>query len=746
MVSDMNFSFEVSGNTDKFKVESFQVNEQVSDNFTIQLTLLSEDHDITFDALSRKSGVLRLTGQGLATSRAFHGIINSLMYLGTGRRFSRYQITLVPEIWFLTQKRNCRIFQQQPVPEILRSVFSDAGVSNFRLELSGSYPAKEYLLQYRESDHHFVQRIMAEHGLWYYFEHTEANHTMVILDSNDAIADLLSTPLNASHIGPLLYHSDQGGMADQECISDLQQSHITRIGQVSYNDYNYLTPDIPQGGNKSDHDNDDLENYDYPGRYISPSEGAEKVNQSMEALLAENHHVLADSNIMRLTAGYRCSIHEHPRQQLNRSYLLLKTEHTGYNPTVNEEEAGESPCTYSNRFVALPDDITYRAAKLNAPVVDGPHTAVVTGPAGEEIYTDELGRIRVQFHWDREGENNEQSSCWLRVSQSMAAPGWGAVYLPRIGHEVVVTFLEGDPDRPLVTGSVYNGLHTPPYPLPEHKTRTVFRSQSHKGEGHNELYFEDENRQEEVYFHAQKDMHTKILNDRHREIGRDEYLKVGNLQQNDIDGNQQETVDGHKTSHIVQTFNETVERDVDLSLNENKQQKVALNSELKQGSNKQIIVGRNRTQEVKAEDSNVVIKNRSAEIDVDDTITIGKNLSVEALGNISIRSNTTATVVSADELTIRAGASSLVLKSSGDIHLFGNQISIAGAGSVTAKGSKVDINPSAAGAPPQPGGLSMAAMPTFNITSASYQTIVEEGYLIRELCQCGSGNTCKIHN
>ncbi|MCK6265888.1 type VI secretion system tip protein VgrG, partial [Vibrio sp. ZSDE26] len=240
--------------------------------------------------------------------------------------------------------------------------------------------------------------------------------------------------------------------------------------------------------------------------------------------------------VMRLVAGCSFHVSEHPRDSVNRDYLMLSVSHMGYNPSVHEEESSEQPATYHNQFCCIPRDITYKAPKQPAPVVDGVQTAVVVGPEGEEIYTDEYGRIKVQFHWDRYGEKNEHSSCWLRVSQVMAAPNWGAVYLPRIGHEVIVTFLEGDPDRPLVTGAVYNGLHQPPYALPEHKTRTVLRTQSHKAEGHNELYFEDEAQQEEIHFRAQKDMKTDVLNNRYRHIGNDEELTIGRDQENTIDG------------------------------------------------------------------------------------------------------------------------------------------------------------------------------------------------------------------
>ncbi|WP_104024180.1 type VI secretion system tip protein VgrG [Vibrio hyugaensis] len=752
MVNDVDFTFYVSGFSGAFKVESFRITETVSSPFEMNLTVLSDDDAITFEALSRKMGVLSLFGQGVGTARQFNGSISELRYLGSGRRFSRYHITLVPNLWFLTQRQDCRIFQMQAVPDIIRQVFGDAGMSDYRFELSAQYEAKEYVLQYRENDQHFVQRLMAEHGLWYYFEHSEAGHTMVIVDSNDAIPELISSPTNASYLGPVIYHSQGGGTPDREHIFDLEQTHRTRTGIVSYGDYNYLTPKIPQGKSADEGPNFDLQRYDYLGRYTSPDLGQQRVTEWMSEYTVDSHQIEAASDIMRLTSGYSFDISQHPRAGINRDYLMLTVMHTGFNPRVHEEESSDEPTTYHNQFICLPRDVTFRAPKMASPVVDGPQTAVVVGPAGEEIYTDEYGRIKVQFYWDRYAQSDEHSSCWLRVSQSMAAPNWGAVYLPRIGHEVIVTFLEGDPDRPLVTGAVYNGLHTPPYSLPENKTRTVFRTQSHKAEGYNEMYFEDENDQEEVHFRAQKDMKTKVLNNRYRDIGNDEELNVGNNQENNILGDRKEVIDGHKTSITKQTFMEQVEEDVHVTYNANESEKIANNRDLYIDENRQTLIGKDDSLDVGQDQNTVIMASRSIDVGADDTHSIGNNLSVEVNGNTSIRSDGETAVVSADEIKVLVGASSLVLKSSGNIHLNGTSITIDGASSVTATGGKVDINPGGAAngnssvSTRRPKGLSIAKKTPPVMSPAAYKGFVEDGGLMQELCDCGSGKTCQIHS
>ncbi|MHA2813794.1 type VI secretion system tip protein TssI/VgrG, partial [Vibrio campbellii] len=583
-------------------------------------------------------------------------------------------------------------------------------------------------------------------------EHGTTGHTMVMVDSNDAIPELISSPANASYLGPVIYHAQGGGTPDREHIFDLEQIHRTRTGLVSYGDYNYLTPKIPQGKSADEGPNFDLQRYDYLGRYTTPDLGQQRVTEWMSEYTVDSHQIEAASDIMRLTAGYSFDISQHPRSNINRDYLMLTVMHTGFNPRVHEEEASDEPTTYHNQFVCLPRDVTFRAPKMASPVVDGPQTAVVVGPAGEEIYTDEYGRIKVQFHWDRYAQSDEHSSCWLRVSQSMAAPNWGAVYLPRIGHEVIVTFLEGDPDRPLVTGAVYNGLHTPPYPLPENKTRTVFRTQSHKAEGYNEMYFEDENDQEEVHFRAQKDMKTKVLNNRYRDIGNDEELKVGNNQENNILGDRKEVIDGHKTSITKQTFMEQVEEDVHVTYNANESEKIANNRDLYIDENRQSLIGKDDSLDV-GQDQNTVIKaSRSIDVGADDTHSVGSNLSVEVNGNTSIRSDGETAVISADEIKVQVGASSLVLKSSGNIHLNGTSITIDGASSVTATGGKVDINPSGAAngnssvstRRPKKPSLAMKAMPV--MSPAAYAGLVEDGALLQEICDCGSGRTCQLHS
>uniref|UniRef100_UPI00069608D6 type VI secretion system tip protein TssI/VgrG n=1 Tax=Vibrio neptunius TaxID=170651 RepID=UPI00069608D6 len=484
--------------------------------------------------------------------------------------------------------------------------------------------------------------------------------------------------------------------ADREHIFDLEQIHRALTSEVSYSDYHYLTPKIPQNTAAHDGVNTDLKRFDYPGGYTSPEFGGQRSKEWMSQYRVDSDQVHASSNIMRLASGVSVEISEHPRASVNRDYLMLSVMHLGKNPHVHEEEGADAPTTYQNQFVCLPRDVTYRAPKMAAPVVDGPQTAVVIGPAGEEIYTDEFGRIKVQFHWDRYGQSDEHSSCWLRVSQSMAAPHWGAVYLPRIGHEVVVTFLEGDPDRPLVTGAVYNGLHTPPYELPQHKTRTVFRTHSHKADGYNEMYFEDENDQQEVYFRAQKDMKTKVLNNRYRDIGNDEELQVDRDQENKIFGDRKEDIHGDKTTVTKQTFTEEVIEDVAAFYHASLSKKVANNHRIKTQYDQKTVIGQNDQLLVDDELSQEIWQSRSIDVGGDDNQNIGQHLTVRVGNNTSIKSDGQTAVISSDEIRLQVGAAGLLLKNDGKIHLYGTSVTVDGASNINVKGAKVNMNPSSA--------------------------------------------------
>ncbi len=693
MADNINFEFSILESEHQFRVESFQVHEKLSQPFEINVSLLSPDADIKFEELIRKPGVLILRGQGEGDSRTFHGVVKDVQFLGTGRSFSRYQLVLVPQLWFLSQRQDCRIFQDVSVKDIISDVLEKAGVTDYRLALTETYLQQEYILQYRENDLHFIHRLMSQHGIWYYFEHSNSVHTMVIVDSNDAILPLQDTEDNATEPNAALrYHADGGGVADREHIFDVSFGKHVRTDEVTITDYNYDHPRISQEVSASSSAGTKLAYFDYPGRYQQPVSGKMQAGYRLSEHLVDNCQMDGRSCVMRLIPGFSFEMVRHPRRTLNRDYTLLSVYHTGYNPRVHEEEAGDMPTTYDNQFICIPRDVIYRSPALPAPVVDGPQTAVVVGPTGEEIYTDVLGRVKVQFHWDRYSKSDEYSTCWIRVGQSMAAAGWGAVALPRIGHEVVVNFLDGDPDKPLVTGAVYNGLHFPPYPLPENKTRTAFRTQTHKGTGYNELSFEDKADNEEIYLRAQKDMITKVLNNRYREIGADEFLTVGGLQTNEIKGDSTETINGNKTTVVNSTFTETVEQDVTVAYKANETQSVSKSTQLDIGENRTTKIVKNDDLDVGSNSNLGVGASRAADVKKNDNLKVGGNLTVAVTGNTNYNTQGATQIISGEKIVLKAGGSQLVMGSDGAISITGTSITINGSDKVIIKGGKVAVN------------------------------------------------------
>ncbi|MCL9783479.1 type VI secretion system tip protein VgrG [Vibrio sp. S4M6] len=692
MDNALQFKFELIGSEHQLRVERFRVTERLSAPFEVDLSLISLDSDLCYEAFIRKPALLKLFGQGVGVSRLFHGIVSEFRYTGQDRRFSCYQLKLVSNVWFLSQRQDCRIFQHKSIIDIVKDVFEDAQLTDYRLEISQTYPSKDYVVQYRESDLTFVDRLLAEHGLWYYFEHLESGHFMVIVDSNEAIQALSSTPLNATSYGPLTYHPKGGGIPDSEHIFKLEEISRVRTGCVTFTDYDYEQPNIPQEQTSSAETYQDLAHFDYPGRYSGVSSGKRRTSEKSSEYINDMSEVECHSDILRLGTGISFSMSEHPRQALNDDYLLLCVEHFGRDPQVYEEQATGEPTTYYNQFFCRPTKVEFKPQKFPAPIVDGPQTAVVVGPEGEEIYTDQLGRIKVQFHWDRYAKHNEASSCWVRVSQSMAATSWGAVYLPRIGHEVVVTFLEGDPDKPLITGVVYNGVNLPPYALPENKTRTTFRTQTHKGVGYNELSFEDEANKEEIYFHAQKDMSTKVLNCRYRDIGQDEFLVVGKNQTNEVHGDQKETVDGNKTTLVKTTFSETVEQDVNVKYQTNESHMVTSNQDISVGESRTCSITKNDTLSVGEKRQIKVGASQLIDIQSSNTMNVGGAYTLTVDENTALKTEGVTQITSGESIVLSTGSASLVMKSDGSIRLSGSSINIEGTGDIVIQGANVAVN------------------------------------------------------
>ena len=452
--------------------------------------------------------------------RYFHGLVTQFRHHGVANEVFLFRAVLRPWLWFLTRTSNCRIFQEQSVPDIIKKVFTDNGFSDFKLELTSSYKPRTYCVQYRETDFNFVSRLMEEEGIFYFFEHEKAKHTLVIADSVNAYQSI------ANYATIPYFPPENSGRREQDHIFEWHTAHQVQSGTYVLNDYDFEKPKsnlVTKFTDVKSHTHAEGEQYDYPGNYFEPPVGESYSNIRLNELQTDYEVMQGKGNAMGLTTGMLFTLKDHYITPENTSHIVIAANFI----IVSNQYRSHSPeeARYECSFKTIRSTQQFRPQRLTpVPFVQGPQTATVVGKEGEEIWTDKYGRIKVQFHWERDGKKNETSSCWIRVATPIAGKQWGWVSLPRIGQEVVVSFLEGNPDRPLITGSVYNADQMPPYALPANQTQSGLKSRSSKdgaAANFNELRFEDKKDSEEVYVHAEKDFNCVIENNETRKIGLD---------------------------------------------------------------------------------------------------------------------------------------------------------------------------------------------------------------------------------
>lgn len=516
MTSKRKFAFNISGTSYKIAVEKFKVEEQISQLYEVSLELVSKDK-IHFDTVIRKEALLTIVGKD--EDRYFHGIINNFMLTGKVDTFYTYQATVVPKVWLLGLNQDFRIFQNMTVQEIVTKIFDEKQIPSdeFEFKLKSKYEPRRYCTQYGENDYRFISRILEEEGIFFFFEHDEDSHTLVFSDSEDVYK-----PIEGE--AEMDFNSYSNMVAEKETIKDFGYNRSICPGKVIHTNYNFKRPTLGMEVSEEGETHVNHKIYEYPGDYGLPPEGAPKAQQHLEQVKSLEESAQGTSNCSRFIPGFTFSISDHPFDDLNDDYCLVMVEHKGNQPNVYGENSGiGGDYSYSNYFIAIPADTVYRTRKtLKKPYVRGIQSAIVTGPKGEEIHTDEYGRIKVQFHWDRDGKKDEKSSCWLRTSQHWSGNGWGLVSLPRIGDEVLVDFMNGDPDWPIMVGTVNNAASPALYDLPANKTQSGIKTRSTPGGGvnnFNELRFEDKEGAEEVYLQAEKDCNILVKSNKGQTIG-----------------------------------------------------------------------------------------------------------------------------------------------------------------------------------------------------------------------------------
>jgi len=528
-------------------LRSVTVQEHLSRLFQIEAQLLSEDAKVDFDRVVGHNVTIRLQLDS-KTARYFNGFVSRFVQEGTSEGYAQYRATVVPWLWFLTRAADCRIFQDKTVPEIIEEVFKAHGFADYKLSLSTTYPKREYCVQYRETDFNFVSRLMEQEGIYYFFEHENGKHTLVLADSPSA-----HNPF--PNYDKIEFQEFEKGAARREVITDWILDKELQPVAYALSDFDFTKPKTSLRAVASvtrQHGAAHFEVFDYPGEYVETSEGERLANARLEELQTQHETLRGRSRARGLAAGCLFTLTGHPRADQNREYLI-----TG---VTLEADAGEFASGgakggeefFTCGFTAIPKDQTFRAPRLTPkPVVQGPQTAIVVGPSGEEIYTDKYGRVKVKFHWDRDPKADQSSSCWIRVAQVWAGKKWGAIYTPRVGQEVIVEFLEGDPDQPIITGRVYNAEAMPPYELPARATVSTLKSNSSKGgQGFNEIRFEDKKGQEQLFIHAERNLDTRVKKESFEWVGDKRHLIVEKDQLDHVKGKRDVRVEGDEALQV----------------------------------------------------------------------------------------------------------------------------------------------------------------------------------------------------
>lgn len=689
--------------------------EELSRMGEYQLDLLSLKSDINLDDILGKNVTVKLALPDDKT-RYFNGYVTRFSQGGKYGKYHRYFAAVRPWLWFLTRTADCRIFQDMTVPDIVKKVFGDHQTADVKFELTSTYRKWTYCVQYRETDFNFVSRLMEEEGIYYFVKHTDGHNTLVLTDSYTGHAACPGAK-EIHFISP-----EKLARPDIEHISSWDFSREIQPGLYAHDDYDLERPSVDLLTKKAvprKYAPSDYEVFDYPGHYVKKADGEQYASVRIDEYGSQFETARGSTNVRGLSTGYLFSLLDCPRADQNHEHLVVAATHdlefSDYE-TIPDRGGASYRCT----FAAMSSKQQFRPKRNTPkPFVQGPQTAVVVGPGGDEIYTDKYGRVKVQFHWDRLGKKDQNSSCWIRVSHPWAGKAWGAVATPRIGQEVIVDFLEGDPDQPIITGRVYNAEQMPPYELPANMTQTGIKSRSSKGgtpDNFNEIRFEDKKGSEQVFIHAEKNQDIEVENDETHWVGHDRTKTVDHDETTHVKHDRTETVDNNETITIKGNRGETVEKDESITINGNRTETVNKDETITISKNRTesvgesetisvtkdqtISIGKNKTLSVDKNESTTVGENRSLDVAKNDTVSIGKKRDTSVKDNDSLQVGKKLVMDAGDEISITTGSASITMKKDGTVTIKGKDITLDGSGKINIKaggdviikGSKVTQN------------------------------------------------------
>ena len=603
---------------EQLEFRSMEGTEQLSRLFEFRVRLLSDSPSISAKSLLGKdmSIEIDLTTEDAGSGKRFiSGQVTQFTYIGRDGDFSAYQAVLRPWLWHATRRSDFKIFQFKKAPDIIKEVLGKYGFS-IEDKLMGNYREWTYMVQYGESDFNFVSRLMEEEGIFYFFSHSNGSHKLVLADDIGSVSPLPNGPTTIAYYP----NSRAAHVHSEDFVDGWVYAEDIASGNFEADDYDFEKPQTDlttRQQQPAGHSEDSREQYEWPGGYTEHGDGENYARIRIEQQKAQREIAQGEGNARNIAPGYLFTLSKYPRQDQNKEYLI-ESAHYRFEENVRRSDGAggsgaakrggiDSGTTYRISFAVVPKSTAYRSQRVTPkPHTTGPQTAVVTGPAGEEIYTDEYGRVKVQFHWDRYGQHNENSSCWIRVSQTWAGANYGSMHIPRIGQEVIVDFLNGDPDYPIITGRVYNAMQTVPWDLPANKTMSGIKTHSSKGGASgdglkngpgdaNVLRFEDKAGQEQLWLHAQKDQLTEVEHDEDKWVGNDRRKVIDRDEFNTIHRDRTEIVDRNEKINVHGWRTEEVDLDETITIHQNRKERVDHNETISIGDNRKEDVGKNET-------------------------------------------------------------------------------------------------------------------------------------------------------
>lgn len=718
---------------DALLFHTLDAREELGRLYEYRIGVLAETNDLDPKRLLGKNVTVKLEVEDVG-NRYYDGFVTSIRLIPSHGRYVRYELLARPWLWFLTRSADCRIFQNKKVPDIIKEVFADYPSASFELKLSGQYDPWDYCVQYRESDFDFVSRLMEQEGIYYYFTHTASGHKLILADAPSAHDDCPGCASLPFVVG------DRALRFDHDRINAWGFHFEVQPGATVLDDFDFEKPSVElQAKTQLDRGYAEAKHewYDYPGAYDTKAEGDNYVRLRLDEFQSQYKNLEANTNARGIQLGHLFELTGHPRSDQNRKYLITGTRfELSFSDYESMDERGHA---YNCTFQCMEADQQFRPLRSTPrPVVRGLQTAIVVGPSGDEIFTDKYGRMKVQFHWDRRGKHDENASCWVRVSHPWAGKNFGMIAIPRIGQEVVVEFLEGDPDRPLITGRVYNAEQMPPWALPGNKTQTGVLTRSSKGgsaANANAIRFEDLKGSEQLWIHAEKNQDIEVENDETHWVGHDRRKTIDHDETTHVKHDRTETVDNNETITIHGQRTETVDKDETITIHMNRIETVDKNETISIGQNRtetvgdneSVTVASNRTITVNQSEAKTVASQRTHTVGANETISVGANQSIDVGSNqtTSVGSNRSITVGAdlstsvsknesrsvgegrttsvgkddsltvgknlvidaGDSVTIKTGSASISMKKDGTITIKGKDITIEGSGKINVKAS-----------------------------------------------------------